>query len=373
MDGSTNSPEITAPEKSIAVEGLHNKESLVNQRFKFTLVFGQGPVQEAQKIPESGREGLNFYSRLTALSAAEMLKKGITEKVILSGGQTGARAGTPEAKTEAELMADIIRRKLTKVSKDANYYVANGKEIPLKDASGENRSRIDVDKDIEEAYKDKILIENQAKDTLQNFSYILNKYLDQENNPDFSVALLGIGFHTHDTYSGAGIGRLEILADIFDIKGAVYSAEDILKELVVDKRKESSYVGTEMSSLIKTADSHTVSVLKSRQERVLVEGLKYGDWLRVVSLLENPERIKTMVLQNTYIVSELEKQFGLTKDQVAAMSFSDILDSLGRLKVRGIENYAVIKQAVFDTFEAMSKREGIDYIGKYGKGTIPGR
>lgn len=376
MDGIINSPEMTGSEnlqRAITPEGPQNKESLANQKFKYTLVFGQGPVQEDQKIPQSGREGLNFYSRLTALSAAEMLKQGITEKVILSGGQTGARAGTLEAKTEAELMADVIRRQLTSRSKDLNYYIANGKEIPLKDASGNNRSKIDVDGDVEDAYKDTILIENQAKDTLQNFSFILNKYLDQESNPDSSVALLGIGFHAHDTYSGAGIGRLEILADIFDIKGAVYSAEDILKELVIEKRTDSSYVGTRMGFLVETADSHAISELKSRQEKVLVEGLKYGDWIRVVGFLKNPERARTMILQNTYVIYELEKQFGLTKDQVAAASFNDIFDLVGKLKVRSVENYAIIKQAVFDTFEAMSKREGIDYIGKYGKGTIPGR
>lgn len=375
MDGSTNSPEMDSAnlQRPVTPEEPQNKESLANQRFKYTLVFGQGPVQESIKVPNSGREGLNFYSRLTALSAAEMLKQGITEKVILSDGQTGVRAGTPEAKTEAELMADIVRRRLTSVSKDGNYYIANRKEIPLKDASGNNRPKIDVDKDVEDAYRDTILIENQAKDTLENFSFIINKYLGQQSSSDSRIALLGIGFHAYDTYSGVGIGRLEILADIFNIKGAVYSAEDILKELVVETRTDSSYVGTKMGSLIETADSHTISVLKSMQEKVLVEGLKNGDWLRVVSLIENPERSRTMILENTYVTSELEGQFGLTKDQVAVLSFNDVLDLAGKLKVRGVENYAIVKQVVFDAFKAMSGKEGIDYIGKYGKGTIPER
>lgn len=346
-------------------------ESLKNQRFKYTLVFGQGPVQEAQKIPQSGREGLNFYSRLIALSAAQMLKQGITEKVILSGGQTGARAATPDGKTEAELMADIIRRKLTTVSKDGNYYIAQGKKVPLKNISGKTRPKVDVDKDLRDAYKDTILIENESKDTLENFSFILNKYLSEENSQGSRLALLGIGFHAHDTYSGAGIGRLQILADIFNIKGAVYSAEDVLEEIVVSQRSSKSYVKRKMGSLIEISNSHPVSILKSMQERVLVEGLKYGDWLRVVRLLENQERAKEILLKNSYVTSELEKQFGLTRGQITAASFTDILDLLGRLKVRGLENYPIIKQAVFDGLKAMSKEEEINYIGMYGKGEIP--
>lgn len=371
MDGTSPETNDLLVKKPAMVEESSAKESLKTQRFKYTLVFGQGPVQEAQKIPESGREGLNFYSRLTALSAAQMLKQGITEKVILSGGQTGVRAGTPEAKTEAELMADIIRRKLTRVSEDANYYIAQGREIPIKDSSGNSRPKAEIDKDIQDAFKSIILIENQSKDTLQNFSFILNKYLDQQNNPDSRIALLGVGFHAHDTYSGTGIGRLEILSDIFGIKASVYSAEDVLKELVVEGRQDNSYVGKKMDYLIETAQSHPVSLLKSMQERVLVEGLKRGDWIKIVVLLRSQDRAREMLLQDPYVVSELEKQLGLTKDQVTAMSFNDVIDSLGRLKVRGVENYAVIKQAVFNALAAMSEREGIDYIGKYGKGEIP--
>ncbi|MFI5265670.1 MAG: hypothetical protein ACHQT7_02900, partial [Candidatus Levyibacteriota bacterium] len=62
-----------------------NKESLRGNHFEHVVVFGQGPVQEQDNIPQSGREGLNFYSRMLSLSAAQMLKEGITDKVILTG------------------------------------------------------------------------------------------------------------------------------------------------------------------------------------------------------------------------------------------------------------------------------------------------
>ncbi|MDP2633072.1 MAG: hypothetical protein Q8P25_05135 [Candidatus Curtissbacteria bacterium] len=346
-------------------------ESIKNKHFEYTLVFGQGPVQEQDNVPQSGRQGLNFYSRMTALAASQMLKIGITEKVVLSGGATGARAGTPEAQTEAELMADIIRKKLTTLSPDGNSYIANGKVIPLKDTGGADRPKAEIDNDVAQAFADKILIENESKDTLQNFSLILNKYLDQPGQEEASMALLGIGFHAKDTYNGTGTGRLEVLKDIFRIKGTVYSVEEVINDLLIDQERSSPR--KKLSQLTQLAQDHDISQMKSIQEQLLIEGLNSGEWLKAIPILKSEKRIKDMITNNQYVQKAFEEQFGLQKEDVLSMSLPEIIARVQEVKVKGTaeEEYGAIKTAIFEVFSQMTDEKGTDYLKLYGKGTTP--
>lgn len=363
--------EPVSPEVSeVSEEGPPKPESIKGKHFEYTLVFGQGPVQESDSVPQSGRQGLNFYSRMTSLAASQMLKNGITEKIILSGGTTGARAGTPEAETEAELMADIIRRKLTILSPDGKSYIANGKEIPLNYPNGEKKPKAIIDNEVAQAFADKILIENEAQDTLQNFALILNKYLDKPGQDKASIALLGIGFHAKDTYSGTGIGRLEVLRDIFRIKGTVYSAEEVINELLVEQNRTTPR--GRLSKLIDLAQNHDVSQMKSIQEQLLIEGLNHGEWIRAISILKSEERIKDMLTNDQYVQKALREQFGLQKEQILSMSLSEIIDRIKEIEVKGTpKEYGVIKAAIFEVFSQMKDEKGTDYLGLYGKGTIP--
>lgn len=362
-------PEGSEITKTPIVESPRH-EPIREKHFNYTLVFGQGPVQELNSIPQTGREGLNFYSRLTALAASEMLKSGVTDKVILSGGQTGARAGTPEAKTEAELMADIIRRKLTILSPDGNSYLANGKEISFQDVNGERKPKAVIDGEITQAFADKILIENEAKDTLQNFSLILNKYIDKPGQEKASMALLGIGFHAKDTYNGTGVGRLEVLKDIFRIEGTVYSAEQVINELLVEPKRE--HPRQKLDKLTELAQNHDVSRMKSIQEQLLIEGLRTGEWTKAIPMLKNEDRIKDMIANDPYVQKALQEKFGISKENIPAMSLPEIIAKAQEIEVKGTPaEYGAIKTAIFEVLENMKDEKGTNYLQRYGKGTIP--
>src|SRR3989344_546003 len=273
-----------------------NIESKNIQHSDVTLVFGQGPVQEYEEGQgEMGRTGLNFFSRLNAVAAAEMLIQGKTERVILSGGQTGAKR---EA-TEADLMADVIRRRIQATLSEKSKTV---------DAA--QRARL------ESILQNGIKIENQSKDTIENFVNILNQYIDADSSGQGkTMTMLGTGFHAQDTYSGTGIGRLEKLAKIFDVnvKGQVVSAEEVLRTLAADPRRDRenvSYITKELDRLTQMATNHEVAQGKSRQEKLLVELLDRGDWLAdgkgnpKIAGIRNPARLKHM-LQSGPFVTEL--------------------------------------------------------------------
>lgn len=350
--------------------GEQKTEILRGQHFDYVLVFGQGPVQEQEKIPASGREGLNFFSRVVALSAASMLRDGITDRLILSGGQTGARQGTPEAQTEADLMADIIRRKLTVFSADGQAYTANGLTIPTYDNKGNKREQKQIDEDIKSAWQDKILIENQATDTLQNFTFVLNKYIDAAGSLSKpTMALLGIGFHAQDTHNGTGEGRLKAMAEIFQIPGKVYAAEDVLLELEADKRSDKSGVRKRLESLMELARNNEVSKLKSQQEKLLIQYLRQGDWASILPFIQNHERARSMIINDFYVRSELLKQRGLSERDISEMDYQRLLEEVAKTHLTGLERegYRQAKQAVFDRLKAL----GDDYFSKYAKGEIP--
>lgn len=353
------------------------KEILKSQHFDYTLVYGQGPVQESRKVPQSGREGLNFYSRMNALAAAEMLEQGITDKLILSGGKTGARAELEEGKTEAELMYDTIRRHITHLDQDGNAYTVLGKKVTLQKITGERKTTQEIDNEIHELLKDKILIENQAKDTLANFTFILNKYLEQSGMENGQIALLGTDFHKE---------RLSTLSEIFGLGNHVYSAEDIIENLIVEdiSKTHGSFVREKLKELSNMSKTHEVTQLKLQQEKILVQGLKGGDWLRVARLLKNPERVKQGILKDTYIMGQFE-QAGYSKQSMQQMSGQMLLDLIflpsqdtdkspdGKVIVatRGLEEYPEVKARVFVRLKEMSRPDGPDYFGMYAKGELP--
>lgn len=383
-------------------QNIHQESSVQKEidikQSDITLVFGQGPVQEERGKPESGRKGLNPFSRVISLSAAELLKSGKTKKVIISGGETGVLAGGPEASNEAELMADIIRRKITRLSADGKAYVVNNKEIAIYNEDGERRNQVDIDNDIKEACKDIVLIENKAKDTMQNFTYILNDFLDKETRegaPEPFVTLLGISFHAKDTYSGAGIGRLEKLAQVFQINGQVLSAEDVLEKLIVQdpNRGSNSYVRLELEKLLEEVKNHKVAILKSRQEELLVMGLRRGDWKKAIQHLESPERVRKMILNDPYILEKMSEQLfnmtrpsNMTKDEfmikvqakVNALNINELRQKVLGLSVEGVDEnlYRSTKSDVFKKFEEMGEIERpggkkTGFLPVYGKGEIP--
>lgn len=359
----------------LEISPKQTSEKLRNQHFEYVLVMGQGPVQEAEKIPQSGREGLNFYSRLIALSAAVMLEKGITDKVILSGGATGSRKGTPEAKTEAELMADIIRTKLTRQSDNKQSYLVGGRTMPKYDERGNHRPEEDISRDIHEALNDIILIENEARYTLENFTLTLNKYIDVDtdvsNVPGNNqrekarIGILGIGFHAYDLHSRAGVGRLQALADIFAVNGPVFSAEDVIRELIINEHGPDAHVSKQLLSLLDVSENDLVTKLKSELEYYYVQGLRQGDWVQVVKSLKNPMRIRTMLANDPYVRRAFKEQLGVTKDDIEQMDIQELLAKLDLLKVQGCPDYSGVKRRVAEILFSRSRETKVNYYGKY--------
>jgi phage pi2 protein 07 len=143
--------------------------------------------KEIQKWQHKGWYALKRMGRQNALAAGLALYKGITKEVIVSGGQTvspWAKEHMPKERlenwpTEAELMAEVI-----KSSYGALYEKKYGRKID-----------------------DVIRIENAATNTLENFSYSVNKFphLLQEEK---KIGFLSAGHH---------MKRLKLLAQIFGI------------------------------------------------------------------------------------------------------------------------------------------------------------
>ncbi len=273
------------------------------QHSDITLVFGQGPVQEySEKQSEAGRTGLNFFSRLNALAAAEMLIQGKTETVILSGGATGAK----QQSTEADLLADIINKRVQNALSAST------------DTSQQNR--------LSQILQNGIKIENRSKDSVQNFVNILNDYIDSDSSDTKkTMTLLGISFHSEDTYSGAGVGRLKKLAEIFDVEGQVLSSEDVLTNLTNNNRTEDSFVVKELQRLADLSKNHEVSQGKSKQEGILVELLDHGDWLAdgkgniKIDGIKNPARLKHMLQSTPFVTEQLMKARNITMEQASAI------------------------------------------------------
>lgn len=340
-----------SPPKTI-IELQKSQETLKSQHFNYTLVFGQGPVQETSKVPNSGREGLNFYSRLEAKAAAELLRQGITDHLILSGGKTGARAKTDEGKAEADLMMDLIKTELG-IDNEGYFYNFKGQAIKFSEA---------------------VLIENLANDSLENFAEIVNKFVDKDGFGDAKMALLGIGFHAKPTrylgVGGADIGRLEALSSIYKLDSPVFSAEEVLRELVIDKHDSDSAISSIMGRLTNLSENSNVTMLKAQQEGVLVDMLKEGDWLRKLGSFKSEARIKQILSDQP----ETLKELGFTKEELQSVEINLLKEKIQQLfdKIKATQTlYPQTKPIVFDAFKAMGTVDGRNMMETYGKGELP--
>ncbi len=340
-----------SPPKTI-IEAPKSQEALKNQHFDYTLVFGQGPVQETDKIPTTGRKGLNFYSRLEAKAAAEMLRQGVTDHLILSGGKTGARGKTDEGKAEADLMFDIIKTEIG-VDENDNFFNFKGEAVKF--------SKV-------------VLIENLANDSLENFAEIVNKFVDKDGFGDAKMALLGIGFHAKPTrylgVGGADIGRLEALSNIYKLDSPVFSAEEVLRELVVNKHSKDSAIASIMDRLTNISKNSNVTMLKAQQEGVLVDMLKEGDWLRKLGSFKSEARIKQILSSQP----ETLKELGFTKEELQKVEINLLREKIQQLfdKIKPTQTlYPQTKPIVFDAFKAMRTVDGRNIMETYGKGELP--
>ena len=167
-----------------------NERTKSDGKLDYLMVFGQGPVlnSETKQKPEPGQADITetaiSWMKNAARAAGELYLEGATDKIILTGGKTGGS----DYKSEAELMMQIL----------VDEY-----NVP----------------------KESIVLDHEAKNTLENIPLSLNK-IDKDNplrKERPKIGLLGADFH---------IPRIRTLADIFDIGDAkTFSSEQIFRTI----------------------------------------------------------------------------------------------------------------------------------------------
>lgn len=200
-------------------------------------------LTEAKRIEwqKTGQFAMRKWGRENALAAGLALYSGMTEEVILTGGRTKsvwAKQSLSSSRlscwpSEAELMSDVIIKNFGKL-----YFEKYGKRI-----------------------QDALKLENEATNTLENFSYTLNAY-PYLLKRDKKIGLLTVRHH---------LNRVEYLANLFSLQGAwggQLCAEEVLKMFTNDLKKRGH------DKILRFLDS------EDDDAQVIVEG--EGRWVKAM-------------------------------------------------------------------------------------------
>ena len=164
-----------------------SKEKEKSKQFDMLIVFGFGVKYNEQ---DKGWQ-LPAGAKARILAAGELWKMGDINKIVLSEG------GQPDRTSGGQLMKE--------------YLVTHYPDIP----------------------EDNIVVEDSATNTIENFAGVVD-YIDetteaQENPKDLNIAFLSNRFH---------MPRINDLAERFEIKGTVFSAEEVLALAAANREKE---------------------------------------------------------------------------------------------------------------------------------------
>jgi len=215
------------------------KEKIVP--FDAIIVLGCGPVkkplyeQKPEKFKKSTGWQMNMEAKMRTIAAGEAYLEGLTRKLILTGGKTGG----PDLPSEAEVMRNMLVKKI---------------KVPQQD----------------------ILIEDRSTNTIENFANVMN-IIDQAPQEYQSTAVLSNQYH---------VNRAKILAKSFSGETQGQAAEPIL-----DRRSEKyRKVLDRFFSSPQYQDKLKGEV---RWTRGLDEIPLY--WLPQAMAVENPARLKKML------------------------------------------------------------------------------
>lgn len=260
-----------------------------------------------QEWQHTGWLALKQYGRQNALAAGCALYTGLTQKVILTGGRTMCRwvrdtfsedrlANWP---SEAELMADIIKR----------YYGDLYKK----------RYGRDIDTVIH--------LEDKATNTLENFSYTINRH------PDLLQDNMRVGFLSAKHH----LKRVTLLAQIFSIRLAdesKLSAQQILlekREAVVQVEEDQE----EVLECVRLCQESQIAHEMETKEACLIKGLqdpKYLTyWFGYLGDVKHPRVIqKAMKRLNqpewVEVAQHVFKQIGLDVHEYQEADLSELAD-----------------------------------------------
>jgi len=207
---------------------------------------------------------MRLESKLNALAAAELYQRGLTKRIIFSGGRTAKGPDGDEYPSEAALMRDYVIHKFG---------------IPEED----------------------ITTEDEATNTIENFALTLNK-IDQD--PDAFKRLGFLGAHHH-------VWRIEQLVDRFHLASAGFLSSDPILRTTDDRyaRFLSKIHRLETPAFRRSLEAEV------RWARGLQELPRY--FLPQTAAITNPERLR-VVLSDPAVLKVLE-EYGISRDQIARL------------------------------------------------------
>ncbi len=179
---------------SLEEETSEDKERETKKRYSHLIVFGFGAnprtEEEADADPDGEHDAgwhLTAGTKARVLAAGELWKMGEVDKIIMSEGKA-----PDKEKSGGELMREYLLVKYPEISED------------------------------------KVVVEDKASNTIENFAGTIdsldneesNEGADRENFGENNLAFLSNRFH---------MSRIKEIAEKFGISGDSFSAEDVLK------------------------------------------------------------------------------------------------------------------------------------------------
>lgn len=329
------------PQNSLS-KFINDTEVLKNRRQNAVLlVFGQGPVldlesrEKAASKPE-GIADINLWGREIADATTALFAAGIGDQVIIMGGKTG---GSNKA-SEAELI----------------------------------QTRITDQTDLQ-LIKDRIRIEVESTNTLENLINICNLYLDAPENPYHGLPIHVVGSDYH-------IARIQLLMELFNIPfDDAFSAESVTRYVAekyndkdkLDELDQRLNSNTRVDERIRVARAEHLSELASHvnhqpdyfeqqkgakveenkvpeteQKDILTRRLEEDLWTRflldepaywvgTLSKIQSDTRLQIIVTNLTELMPDW-------KEKIQISSWSDLndlrsqLSKVDRTKVRGLKD-----------------------------------
>ncbi|MBA3723716.1 MAG: YdcF family protein [Candidatus Levybacteria bacterium] len=217
-----------------------------------------------QKWQKMGWFAMKHWCRQNALAAGLALYKGLTKKIILSGGRTirsDVKKLLPQERfenwpSEAELMADVIR------STYGDLYL----------------------KKYGHSIDEKICIEDSSNNTLENFACTVNKYPELLRD-DVHVGFLAVEHH---------LDRVVMFGKLFSIKGSKLCAQQMLKTMRTELQGNQNQEYIEATD--KFVEDQTIVTQEKRWRRGVMEPEYLAYWLGYVAMVKHP-RVLNNIMQ----------------------------------------------------------------------------
>lgn len=157
-------------------------------------------TEKERKWAKRARTVLNIRTKVRALAALDIMKKGEVDEVFVTGGKV-----VPDQPSEAELIRDYIARK---------YQIELKKKIDNKEMD---------QKEAEEKLKDmisKLKLEDKATNTIENFANVVDMMEESPKEYD-NIAFLSNRFH---------LSRITQLGEKFGVNAEEADSEEEVKK-----------------------------------------------------------------------------------------------------------------------------------------------